>query len=128
MSHIAKIKLQIKDLNLLKRACERLDLRFVENQKTYTWYGRVVHPEDLKIHTDITEEQLGKCDHAIQVPTLGYEIGVIRRGDEYILLFDDWDQGLRKAVGHHGELLKQAYTAEVEKKVDNTLKITLTAV
>ena len=143
MSHIAKIKLQIKDLNILKRTCERLNLRFVENQKTYTWYGRVVHPEDLKIHTDITEEQLGKCDHAIQVPTakLGYEIGVIRRGDEYILLFDDWDQGLRKAVGHHGELLKQAYTAEVvkaqaklhnyfysEKKVDNTLKITLTAV
>ena len=90
-SRIAKIKLQIKDLNLLKKACERLDLRFVENQKTYTWYGRVVHPEDLKIHTDITEEQLGKCDHAIQVPTAkpGYEIGVIRRGDEYILLFDD---------------------------------------
>ena len=39
MSHIAKIKLQIKDLNLLKRACERLDLRFVENQKTYTGKG-----------------------------------------------------------------------------------------
>ena len=35
MSHIAKIKLQIKDLNILKRTCERLNLRFVENQKTY---------------------------------------------------------------------------------------------
>jgi len=33
MSHLAKIELEIKDIQVLKKACKRLGLKFTEGQK-----------------------------------------------------------------------------------------------
>ena len=86
MSHISKIELVIHSLEDLKEACRQLGFEFMENQKTYKWFGRWVGdtplPEGVKI------EDIGKCDHAIRVPGCAYEVGVIKRGDHYILLWD----------------------------------------
>lgn len=45
MSHVSHIQLKIYDLGAIKRACSRMGFRFMENQKTYTWYGKLVEPE-----------------------------------------------------------------------------------
>lgn len=61
----------------------------------------------------ITIDDLGKCDHAIKVPDCAYEIGVVKRGQGYLLLWDSWKKGgLTKALGESAGLLKQAYAVE----------------
>ncbi len=111
MSHISKIELEIQSLEDLKLACKRLGFIFQENQKTYQWYGRFVG--DSPIPEGINIEDLGKCDHAIKVPECTYEIGVVKRGSKYILLWDSWHTGgLEKKIGPDAGLLKQAYTIE----------------
>ena len=74
MSHISKIELVIKDLEALKTACKRMGFEFREGQKTYQWYGRWVG--DSPMPEGVTEEELGKCNHAIHVPGAKYEIGL----------------------------------------------------
>jgi hypothetical protein len=39
MSHISKIELVIQSLEDLKEACRQLGFEFMENQKTYKWFG-----------------------------------------------------------------------------------------
>ncbi len=90
MSHITKITTQIKDLNALKSACTELGFKFVENAKTYKWYGTFVGysplPEGMKV------EDLGKCIHKIVVPGNEYEIGIIKSTDgKYSFAFDYWN-------------------------------------
>ena len=115
MSHIAKIELEITDPEILKLACERLGLEFMENQQTYKWYGTWIGdtplPEGISIH------DLGKCDHAIRVPGAQYEIGIVKRDRKYILLWDFWNQGgLELKLGKNAGRLKQAYTIERVRK------------
>ena len=69
MSHVSHIQLNIFDLSAVKRACERLGFTFMENQKTYEWYGKLVQPELYPLPEGITEADLGHCDHAIKSPT-----------------------------------------------------------
>ena len=115
MSHIAKIELEIKDLRSLQEACKRLGFEFRTNQKTYLWFGRWVG--DSILPEGISEDQLGKCDHAIKVPGALYEVGVVRKGKSYILLYDEWVKGgLRNKLGENAGLLKQAYTIETLRK------------
>ena len=59
MSHVSHIQLKIFDLSAVKRACERLGFKFMENQKTYEWYGRLVHPELYPLPEGIAEADLG---------------------------------------------------------------------
>lgn len=93
MSHIAQIELEIQDLSILKQACTQLNLHFVQNQTTYRWYG-----------------DTATCDHAIRVPGADYEVGVVKRGNKHILLWDSWSTGgLEQALGRNAGLLKQAY-------------------
>jgi len=111
MSHIAKIELEITDLETLRHACERLGLEFMENQQTYKWYGTWIGdtllPEGIAVH------DLGKCDHAIRVIGAQYEIGIIKRDRKYILLWDFWNQGgLEQRLGKNAGRLKQAYGIE----------------
>ena len=138
MSHISKIELVINSLDDLKEACRMLGFEFVENQKTYKWYSRWVGdtplPEGIKI------EDVGKCNHAVKVPGCDYEVGVIRRGDHYILLWDYYFVGgLVEKIGPDAGILKQAYTiARVrrearrkgyrirEKKIDQGVRLVLT--
>ncbi len=115
MSHVSAIELEIKDLDALKAACERLGLKWLEGKTTYRWYGQWVGdyplPEGFKV------EDLGKCSHAISVPGAAYEIGVVNRNGKTTLLWDFWSSGgLEKVLGKGGGKLKQAYAVEAAKR------------
>ena len=115
MSHVSKIELEIQSLEDLKLACKRLGFIFQENQQTYKWYGRSVG--DYPLPEGINVDDLGKCDHAIKVPECTYEIGVVKRGTKYILLWDSWHAGgLEQKIGSDAGILKQAYTIERIKR------------
>jgi hypothetical protein len=115
MSHIAKIELEINDLETLRQACKRLELNFVDNQTTYKWYGSWVN--DTPLPEGITVADLGKCNHAIRVPGAQYEIGIVKRDQKYVLLWDYWDRGgLVDKLGKNAGRLKQAYTIERVRK------------
>jgi hypothetical protein len=105
MSHIAKIEMQIKSLDMLKAACERLGCQFMANQKSFKWYG----------------QQLNKCDHAIKAPGAQYEVGVIastKNPGQWELQWDNYSVGgLTKTLGSDAGLLKQAYAIEQTKAV-----------
>lgn len=115
MSHITKIEIEVTDLSVLKVACKRLGLNFVEGQKTYVWYGRMIGGGALP--EGLTEEDLGHCDHAIKVPGASYEIGIRSNNKNHRLLWDNWEAGgLEKVIGENAGLLKQAYGIEKAKK------------
>jgi len=96
VSHLSKIELQIRDLDDLKGACHRLGIEFLHNQKTFRWYGE---PKE--------------CASAIRVPGAAYEIGVVREGNVYALIWDDYGKGgLEAKLGRKAGLLKQAYAVE----------------
>lgn len=121
MSHVAKIELEIKDLDALKKAASMLGLEFVEGQTTYHWYGH--HVGDYPLPTGFKASDLGKCEHAMRIPNKksAYEIGVVKRKDGkpgYTLLWDFWQNGygLKEKVGEDGNKLKQAYAEAVATK------------
>lgn len=93
MSHVESVKTVITDLNALKAACARMGVEYVENQKTYKWWGHSVG--DYPIPNGFTKEDLGKCDHVIRVPGVGYEVGVCKLKDRpgYTMLYDFFGQG-----------------------------------
>ena len=138
MSHISKIEVRIDDLDALKAACRRLGFQFSKGQNTYKWYGRWVG--DSPLPEGISKEELGKCDHAIIVPDCEYEIGVVKKGNHYILLWDSWYRGrLKKKIGKNAGILKQAYSIErvktearkrayhiAEKRTQQGIRLTLT--
>jgi len=95
MSHISKIELEVKDLFVLKAACQRLGLCFLQGKKEFRWYGKSA-----------------RCDHAIRVPGAEYEIGVQSLNGKYELQCDYYDPNIGKAIGANGGLLKQAYAVE----------------
>jgi hypothetical protein len=96
VSHISKIELEIKDLSDLDRACQRLGIALVRNQQTFRWFSG-----------------MKECQGAIRVPGASYEIGIIREGNAYRLLWDDFASGgLEARLGKKAGLLKQAYAVE----------------
>lgn len=113
MSHVAKIQLQITDLDALDAACRELGLTLTRDQRTYKWFGR--HVGDYPLPEGFTQHDLGHCEHAIKVPGTSWEIGVARaRGhSHYTLLFDFYGslgQPISKAIGgNEGTKLKRAY-------------------
>lgn len=137
MSHVAKIELEINDLDTLKAACERLGVEFIPDQKHYRWYNE--HVGDYPLPEGFTPEDLGRCDHAIHVPGASYEVGVVRRGSKYVLLWDFYSAGgLERKLGKGAGRLKQAYAVERvrrgarlkgyqvrEQKTDQGIRLTL---
>lgn len=117
MSHVATIQAEIKSLESLKAACNRLGLTFMENQSTYKWFGR--HVGDYPIPDGMTINDMGKCIHAINVPNADYEIGVIKdpmNERNYKLVWDFWNSGgLQRELGADAWKLTQAYTVEHTK-------------
>ena len=124
MSHISKIELEVKDLAVLRQACERLGLTFMENQQSFKWFG----------------SEAGACNHAIRIPEAEYEIGIIQRNGRYELECDFFDSRIEDAVGKDGGYLKQAYAVEkvklearrkgyyaIEQKHKNAIRITVRA-
>jgi hypothetical protein len=117
MSHIAEIEIEITDLAALAAACRRLGFVFKEHQKSYAWYGR--WEGDYPLPEGFSQEDLGKCNHAIQVPGADYEVGVVkaRQGAGYRLLWDFWSRGgLTERLGRKAEKLAQAYGVEKAKR------------
>ena len=115
MSHIAKIELEINDLESLKTACKKLGFNFMENQTSYLWFGRWMG--DSPLPEGINVEDLGKCTHAIHIPAAVYEVGVVQKGSKYNLMWDYWvGGGLEKHIGKNACKLKQAYTLERIRK------------
>lgn len=118
MSHVATIKAEIKSLRGVKLACKRLGLEFLENQKTYKWFGK--HVGDYPIPFGMTIDDMGKCIHAIKVPGANYEIGVIRdpmNKKNFKLIWDFWDSKLPEILGKGAWKLTQAYEVEQTKYV-----------
>jgi hypothetical protein len=121
MSHVAKIELEIRDLDALASACKSLGLELVKGQQAYKWYGTVVG--NYPLPEGFSKKDLGKCEHAVRIPgnSAAYEIGVARRRDGrpgYTLLWDFWRGGfgLQDKVGDGGNKLKQSYAAAVAAK------------
>ncbi|EIQ01079.1 hypothetical protein OpiT1DRAFT_05647 [Opitutaceae bacterium TAV1] len=117
MSHVESVSVKITDLNSLKAACARLGVEFLEGRKTYKWYGRSVG--DYKLPEGFTAEDLGKCEHAIRVPGVDYEIGVAKApdGKGYTCLYDFWGpgEGLLKKFGKGLTKLVDMYSLETLK-------------
>lgn len=108
MSHVTKINTEINDLAALKAACKELNCEWVEGKQTYEWFGRSVG--DYPLPEGFTADMLGKCSHVIRVPKESYEIGVVKVGDKYRLLFDSWGIGpghTNKIVSHLGDKLQK---------------------
>jgi len=121
MSHVSQIELEIRSLDILKDACKRLDLNFKENQKTYQWFGKYMG--DYPLPEGMTPADLGKCDHAIEVPGCDYDIGVLKRDGQYRLFWDFWSTGgLEAKLGKDAGKLKQAYAVSRIKQEARTKK------
>ena len=111
MSHITKIKVEVKDLIALERAAAELGCIFLYDQKTYRWFGHWVG--DSPMPEGLTKEELGKCSHAIKVPGIDYEIGVVERKDApgtYMLVYDSWDA----KKGEHTNLISRRFGKSLE--------------
>jgi hypothetical protein len=116
MSHVATIECQIKSLIVLKKACSMLGLEFMEDKKTYKWYGR--HVGDYPLPEGMKKEDMGKCLHAIKVPGANYEVGVIKDPADpkvYKLIWDFYDKSLIRQLGENAWKLTQRYTMEQSK-------------
>lgn len=121
MSHVVKIKIQVKDLDALADAAEAVGCELVRGQQTYKWYGRSVG--DTPLPEGFTEADLGHCTHAIRVKGADrrtYEVGVVANADGqgYTLLWDEWNRGygLVDKVGEGAAKLRQAYATSVAVK------------
>lgn len=93
MSHVAIFnKVEITDLDALEKAANHLGLKLVK-KNTYRWYGR--HVGDYPLPEGFTKEQLGYCDYALVVEDKpnAYEVGVVQRGNQFVLLYDFWAGG-----------------------------------
>jgi len=119
MSHIAKIELEVTDLESLSKACSHLGLNLVMGKTSFKWFNGD-----------------GKCQHAIKVPGASYEIGLVLNNDRFELQTDFFDKGIEGAIGKNGGLLKQRYAVErtrseaiqkgyrvIEKQNDNGIRL-----
>lgn len=134
MSHVAEVKIQVKDLDCLRIACAKLGLELREGQTQYRWWGQ--HMGDYPVPDGMTIEDLGHCDHAIAVAgsplysqkgnhmggagnPAPYEVGVRRRPDgSYSLIYDFMfgGYGLQEKIGRQCKTLVQEYGAQVAIK------------
>lgn len=124
MSHVVVLNLEIKNLAAVKRMCSNLGWTFLENKSTYTWYGRTAGSysgTDGALNQGISENDLGKCTHAISLPDCKYQLGLLEDASgKYTLLWDWYEGTLQKAMGgKQGEKFMQEYgLAAVQVEAD----------
>jgi hypothetical protein len=107
MSHLATVDIEVRDLDALQEACQRVGVELVRDQKKFrNFAGR-----------------MDDCLHAIRVPgdEKAYEMGLIKREDGrpgFDITTDWWagGKGLFTKVGIGARLLKQAYATVVAKR------------
>jgi len=114
-SHVVTVNVKITDIDALRKAAEYCGLEFHE-AKTYKWYGR--HVGDYPLPQGVSKSELGTCDYKLSIPNGGpnqYEIGILKREDGYVPIFDFWGNGknLQAKVGQTGEALTNRYALEV---------------
>ncbi len=121
MSHVVEIATEIKDLESLSVACEKLDLELIRGQQKYNWYGHSVG--DYPLPEGTTEEELGHCEHAIRVKgrPQAYEVGLKKTKTGYTLLYDHYSggKGLMDRIstnGKNADKLTQRYAVEVASR------------
>jgi hypothetical protein len=135
MSHVATVQIEVKDLDVLRRACKRIGLEFVADQKQYRWWG-TPQSDQGELPAGFAAGDLGHCDHAIRIPqghaawaskldvpeySKPYEIGVCRRRDGkpgFVLMIDPFcgGMGLLGIAGDGCVNLKRAYAIEAARK------------
>lgn len=76
MSHIVKLGITFKDLNVLKKAVVQLGAEY-RSEYTYTGYY-----SDQKL----------KCEALIRVPGCKWDVGIVKDGNEYALEADAFVQ------------------------------------
>lgn len=121
MSHIAEVKVEVKDLQCLADAADQIGLKLIQNKHTYKWYGSGGGGSNLP--EGFTQSDLGKSDHVLSVVgnSEAWEIGVVARRDGkpgYHLLWDNFmgAKGLVDVVGKNAEKLTSAYAIEASIK------------
>ena len=141
MSHIATVAVEIRDLDALDRACQRLGLELRRGQTTYKWWGNVGPRAEMSADQvfaflkrrepgftipsgmSLEDWKAGTCLHAIVLPgsAHGFEIGVTRsKNGQNLTLLGDLDllsADFSNTIGgpHCGKLV-QAYSLEVAKR------------
>lgn len=100
MSHCVSIAIVLKDIAAVKAAAEELGMNFLENQKTYTWWGTKYGGGSMP--AGFTAADAGKCEHALGIEGNEWHVGVVKLkdGTGYTLIWDGY--------GHHGGALQQA--------------------
>lgn len=118
MSHVVSSEVVCTDLEILKRAVATFpELEWREGQKKYTWYGAWVqdyHKDDAAYKRGIDPKDYGKCESAIHMDGVHYEIGVCKRNDGagYSLVWDFVGDGrkLSECIGKNAEKLMSKYS------------------
>lgn len=120
ISHIITIDVKFRDLEALRRAFTRMGGTWREGQQTHAWYGQYlgdsVVPQEYQIKDPKT---FGICDHAVSFPKASYEVGIVKEGGEYRVVWDFWGPGgLEKYMGTPATTrLKQLYAVEAVKLI-----------
>ncbi len=123
MSHVVKLKVEIKDLSALKVAAKELGLEFVEGADGWRWWGYSVG--DYKLPENFSEANLkNDCLHVLRVPgnTGAYDVGIFKSKTHpgYELLWDFYGtagKALEAKIGKDGKKLIQEYSTAVAMSI-----------
>ena len=121
MSHVADVQFKARDLDALKAAVALIDgAHFMEGQRTHKWFGKFLNDwsNPRAAVNRVDPKTFGKCEHAIKLDGVDYEIGVVKAadGDGYDLIYDSWGGQLEARLGVGLPMLKQVYTTELTRR------------
>jgi len=115
MPELIPITLLVRDLEALRAVCRRRGWEFREGQRHYRWFGRWLGDQPLP--PGVAAAELGHCVHAVGFPGCAYEMGLLRRGDHWLPVWDDTPEGgLAALLGPDGGRFWQAYVTEVVRR------------
>jgi hypothetical protein len=154
MSHNVSLEVFLSDLDAIEAACAEITkergykVTLKRNQKTYrSWAAErakegstALTAGDYPFPEGFTEWDLLHCDHAIEVEGASYDVGLIKKGKGWKILFDfycndrlveamgcelDYDKVKRQQVLKKGVCgFAQKYSlAKVKLEAERTLKV-----
>ncbi len=111
MSHVASVKLEIKDIDALEASCKEFPgVTFHRGKKTWRWFLRWMNDysgQDAAYKNGIRPEQYGHGEHCISVEGSDYDIGVVKVDGGYRLVYDFYGTGQKLAEKFGGQALPQ---------------------